>query len=108
MTTSRPPVLTLLQAWSDGQGEPALTWYGPDGERVELSQRVLANWVTKAINLLSDEADTAPGSAVGLDLPMHWRTLVWALAAWGCGATVTLPAEDLDDAEPDVLVSASA
>ena len=54
MTTQQPPVLTLLDAWSGGQGAPALTWYGPDGERVELSQRVLANWVTKAMNLLTD------------------------------------------------------
>lgn len=104
----QPLVPTLLDAWSSGQGAPALTWYGRDGERVELSQRVLANWVTKAMNLLTDEADVAPGTAVGLDLPMHWRTLVWALAAWGCGATVTLPAEESAPGDVEVLVSAAA
>ena len=106
MTTQQPPVLTLLDAWSGGQGAPALTWYGPDGERVELSQRVLANWVIKAMNLLTDEADVTPGTVVTLDLPMHWRTLVWALAAWGCGATVTLPGEPAAETA-EVLVSAA-
>ena len=104
MTTPQPPVLTLLAAWSGGQGAPALTWYGPAGERVELSERVLANWVTKAMNLLADEADAAPGTVVALDLPMHWRSLVWALAAWGCGATVRLPREETTT-DADVWVS---
>ncbi len=103
---NRSPVLGLLDSWSGGQGAPALTWYGPAGERVELSERVLANWVTKAVNLLTDEADVAPGSTVGLDLPMHWRTLVWALAAWGCGATVVPSEEGASPAGVDVLVTA--
>src|SRR5690625_7671347 len=80
-----PPVLTLLDTWTSGQSAPSLTWYGPDAERVELSGRVLANWVTKAANLLADEADVTPGALVQLDLPMHWRTAVWALAVWACG-----------------------
>lgn len=108
MTMERSPVLTLLETWSGGQGAPVLTWYGHVGERVELSGPVLANWVTKAVNLLTDEADVAPGTAVGLDLPMHWRTLVWALAAWGGGATVVLPGEEDSATAPDVLVSTGA
>ena len=108
MTIQGSPVLALLEDWSGGQGAPALTWYGPAGERVELSERVLANWVTKAINLLTDEADVAPGTTVNVDLPMHWRTLVWTLAAWGAGATVTLPGEAPAMTEPDVVISAAA
>lgn len=103
MTTTTPPVLTLLDTWTSGQSAPALTWYGPDAERVELSGRVLANWVTKAANLLADEADVTPGALVQLDLPMHWRTAVWALAVWACGGTVALPGAE--GAGADVLVS---
>jgi uncharacterized protein (TIGR03089 family) len=74
-------------------GRPRLTCYddapGPtQGERVELSARVLANWVAKAANLLQDDLDAAPATTVGLDLPAHWRAFYWALAAWSVGATV--------------------
>ncbi|PZR54433.1 TIGR03089 family protein [Xylanimonas oleitrophica] len=72
-------------------GRPRLTWYGDDGERVELSGSVLENWMSKTTNLLVEEFDAAPGSRVLLDLPVHWRTAVWALASWRCGATVVLP-----------------
>lgn len=72
---------------------PRLTWYdeapGPtQGERIELSGRVLANWVAKAANLLRDDLDVGPGSVVAVDLPQHWRTAYWLLAAWSVGATV--------------------
>ena len=62
------------------------------GERIELSARVLANWVAKAANLLRDDLDAGPGSVVLLDLPPHWRTLYWAFAAWSVGACVEVPA----------------
>jgi uncharacterized protein (TIGR03089 family) len=86
-------VLTRLVA-SDS-ARPRLTWYddepGPTaGERVELSARVLANWVSKAANLLQDDAAAGPGTTVGLDLPAHWRSLYWALATWSVGATVVV------------------
>lgn len=73
-------------------GRPRITWYvlgGPaDGERVELSGAVLANWASKAANLLQDELDAGPGTRVLLDLPPHWRSAYWALAAWAVGAEV--------------------
>ncbi|AEE46618.1 TIGR03089 family protein [Cellulomonas fimi] len=69
-------------------GRPRITWYGDDGERVELSGAVLDNWVSKTTNLLVEELDAGPGTVVLLDLPGHWRTVLWALAAWRCGATV--------------------
>ncbi|QTE30253.1 TIGR03089 family protein [Pengzhenrongella sicca] len=80
-------ILALLTA---DPGRPRLTWYGGAGERIELSGAVLANWVSKTTNLLVEEFDGAPGVRVGLDLPAHWRTAVWAFAAWRCGACVVL------------------
>jgi uncharacterized protein (TIGR03089 family) len=91
-----PALLRALVA-SD-PGRPRLTWYGPDGERVELSARVLDNWVAKTANLLVEELDAEPGTTVRLDLPPHWRTAVWALAAWAVGG-------ELVDDDADVVVT---
>ncbi|PYF99388.1 TIGR03089 family protein [Georgenia satyanarayanai] len=91
-------VLDLLTG--DEPNQPRLTWYGPDDERVELSGRVLANWVTKATNLLVEEGEVAPGSRVLLDVPVHWRALVWAMATWCAGGELVLPAEE-DDVSGD-------
>ncbi|MFQ4147793.1 TIGR03089 family protein [Arthrobacter sp. LAPM80] len=66
---------------------PRLSWYGPDSERVEFSGRVLENWVAKTANYLVDELDAEPGTTVALDLPLHWRSMVWLLATWAVGAT---------------------
>ncbi|QAY71685.1 TIGR03089 family protein [Xylanimonas protaetiae] len=75
-------------------GRPRITWYGDDGERVELSGAVLVNWVSKTTNLLVEEFDAAPGCRTLIDLPLHWRTAVWSLGALRAGATVVLPADD--------------
>lgn len=82
---------------------PRLTWYGPDGERLDLSGRVLGTWVAKATNLLVEEADAGPGTCVLLDLPVHWRAVVWALAAWTAGGEVAAGAATA----PDVVVTAT-
>jgi uncharacterized protein (TIGR03089 family) len=79
---------------SDPAG-PRITFYedtpGPtQGERIELSGKVLANWVSKAGNALQDEYDLGPGSVVRLALPPHWRALYWAFAVWSVGATLDL------------------
>lgn len=71
-------------------GRPRVTWYGDDGERVELSGAVLHNWINKTVNLLVEEFDAAPGTRVLLDLPPHWRAIVWGLAVWRTGATLVL------------------
>jgi uncharacterized protein (TIGR03089 family) len=86
-------------------GRPRVTFYedtpGPtQGERIELSAKVLANWVSKAANALQDEWDLGRGSRVRLVLPPHWRALYWALATWSVGATVAL------DSPADLLVTA--
>ncbi|GEA79800.1 TIGR03089 family protein [Cellulomonas uda] len=83
----------LLQLLTADPGRPRLTWYGDDGERVELSGAVLANWVAKTTNLLVEELDAGPGTGVGSDLPPHWRTVLWALATWRAGATLVVPGD---------------
>lgn len=80
----------VLAIVTSDPGRPRLTWYGDGGERIELSGAVVANWVAKTTNLLVEEFDVAPGVRVGLDLPVHWRTAVWALAVWRAGGEVTL------------------
>ncbi len=100
---TQSPVTTiaaLLTGVIRDPGRPRLTWYGPQGERIELSGAVLDNWVAKTTNLLVEEFDAGPGSRLRLDLPVHWRTLVWALAAWRAGATV-LPT----DSPADIVVT---
>lgn len=92
----------ILSLLTSDPGRPRLTWYGGGGERIELSGAVLANWVSKTTNLLVEEFDGGPGVRIGLDLPAHWRTVVWALAAWRCGACVVL-GPDAGDA--DVVVT---
>ena len=108
--TRRPmPADVLARMVAADPGRPRLTWYddapgSTTGERIELSARVLANWVSKAANLLQDDAAAGPGTTVGLDLPAHWRSLYWALAAWSVGATVVVGGAA---AGADVLVTGS-
>jgi len=88
-----PPtsIAAVLRRLTADPGRPRLTWYGADGERVELSGHVLDNWVVKTTNLLVEEFEAGPGTTVLLDLPSHWRTVVWAFATWQAGATVLVP-----------------
>ncbi|WP_255767853.1 TIGR03089 family protein [Pseudarthrobacter sulfonivorans] len=95
------PAIKLMTTLRSGHAtSPRLTWYGPDSERVELSGRVLDNWVAKTGNLLQDELDAEPGMRLGLDLPVHWKSLIWALAAWQLGMETVL-----DRGEADLLVT---
>lgn len=106
MTSTLAP--TIIAHWEDLAGRPALTWYGPEGERVELGGRILVNWVTKTANFLAFDADRQPGSAIGLDLPPHWRTCVWAWGAWWIGVgvdVVPVRSSSLSDGGTDVVVS---
>lgn len=76
-----PGLLAQLTA----EARPRLTWYS-EAERVELSGQVLDNWVTKVANFLVEEYEAGPGTRVQLDLPVHWRSVVWAFAVWRVGA----------------------
>ncbi|MGG5257994.1 TIGR03089 family protein [Phycicoccus avicenniae] len=108
---ARTPSALLARLVAADPGRPRITVYddtdGPTrGERVELSARVLANWVAKAGNLLQDELDAGPGTVVRLDLPPHWRTLYWAFAAWSVGACVEVADDGAEPSGPvDVVVT---
>jgi uncharacterized protein (TIGR03089 family) len=106
---STPATITDLLARLRPGSSPCLVWYGPEGERIELSGRVLDNWVAKTANLLAEELDAAEGTSVGLLMDPHWRSLVWALASWQAGATVRLgegarTADVLVAADPALLM----
>lgn len=103
------PATELMTALRSGHStSPRLTWYGPDAERVELSGRVLDNWVAKTSNLLQDELDAGPGTRIRVALPPHWKSLILALAAWQLGMELVLAdreAELLATADPDSAAS---
>lgn len=94
---------------------PRLTFYDRSdeetrGERIELSAKVLTNWVSKGAGLLAEEFDVEFGTRVGIDLPAaHWRTAYWCLAAWSLGACVVFTDSDTDEVRDeagfDVLVT---
>jgi uncharacterized protein (TIGR03089 family) len=95
-TLGTGPADLLRRLVSSDPGRPRITVYDDTdsptrGERIELSARVLANWVAKAANLLQDDLDAGVGTVVRLDLPPHWRTLYWALAVWSVGGCVEVP-----------------
>lgn len=92
----------LLALLSDDPARPLVTHLGPGGERTELSVRTFENNVAKAANLLRDDADLQPGSAVALLLPVHWQTAVWLAACALAGGVAWL---DGDPADPSVEVS---
>lgn len=94
-------VAELLESFRSASGAPRLIWYGPGSERVELSGRVLENWIAKTSNMLVEELDATVGTAVALDLPPHWKSLVWALASWQVGAVTLLDG----DAPADVRLT---
>ena len=87
---------TLHRRLLEDGASPRLAWSSSDGEALELSGRVLANWTAKIANLLVEEADAEPGTRVLLDLPVHWRSLVWALGTWVAGATVVTDVGESD------------
>lgn len=90
------PAALLADARDRDPARPLLTHYDDaTGERVELSATTLDNWVAKTANLLQDEFDVGPGSAVAVALPVHWQTAAVLLGIWSCGATVVdIAAED--------------
>jgi uncharacterized protein (TIGR03089 family) len=82
-----------LIAQLSARPDPALVFLADDGERLELTGRVSANWVYKTAGLLG-ELEVGPDVGLGVLCPpsahLHWRALAAVLAAWSLGATVTL------------------
>ncbi len=100
--SSSQPAGSVLARLLAAPGRPRVTWYD-DEERVELSGHVLDNWVAKTTNLLAEELDVGPGSTVLVDLPGHWRTIVWWLAVLRSGACLATVREP--GTQPDVVVT---
>jgi uncharacterized protein (TIGR03089 family) len=91
----RTPASVFAEILRSDPARPRVTFYedtagSTQGERIELSGKVLANWISKAGNALQDEYDLGAGSVVQLCLPPHWRALYWAFAVWSVGGTVNL------------------
>jgi len=89
----RTPASVLAEILRSDPARPRVTFYedtpGPtQGERIELSGKTVANWISKAGNALQDEYDLGPGAVVRLSLPPHWRALYWAFAIWSVGGAV--------------------
>lgn len=89
---ARPTFPRFIDTLSQRQ-TPALLWYSVPGERIELSGRVLNNWVAKTANLLVDECDLEANQLLALPKRLHWRSLILALAALRVGAEITFDGE---------------
>ncbi|WP_246160982.1 TIGR03089 family protein [Nesterenkonia halophila] len=74
--------------------QPAVVWYGPEGERVELSGRVLHNWAVKLIGLLREEVELVRGATVLVDTPPHWKAAAVVLACRALGAEPRITRRD--------------
>lgn len=96
-TTSFPRLMQFLAH----RPSPALLWYSVPGERVELSGRVLDNWVSKTANLLAEECDLESGQLIALPKCLHWRSVILALAACRLGAQICFQQAQ----QPKVLVT---
>ncbi|GAA0607209.1 TIGR03089 family protein [Kribbella sandramycini] len=98
------PELFAAAVRRDG-ASPLLTYYDDvSGERIELSALTTANWVAKTANLLVDEYDLEAGETVAIGLPPHWLGVVWALATWSAGASLTSGQGTLAITGPDFAV----
>ena len=84
------PNLRLAAASRDHGNAPALTWYGEDQSRIELSFATLANAVAKTAGFLQDELELLPGDDLVLQLGSHWQTSVWLGACAAVGVEVDL------------------
>lgn len=95
-----PTEFTELLELLGTRPQPAVVWYGPEGDRVELSGRVLSNWATKLIGLLDQEYELSEADAVVVDVALHWKAaaIALAVAAIGCGVRLGATAS-ADDAQ---------
>lgn len=97
-----------MQALRDHPAVPLIT--DRTQGRVELSHATFDNWVCKTVNFLRMEVELGQAATIRIDLPLHWMTAVWLVAAWEAGADVTFdgPADLVVGTESgaDVLVVA--
>jgi uncharacterized protein (TIGR03089 family) len=92
----------LLEAVAASGPQPAIVYYqeseGGDPDRIELSYLTLANWIAKIANLMRDGLGLDEQSSITLELPAHWITAAWLIAA------ESLPIQRLSDGS-DLLVT---
>ncbi|MFZ2503342.1 MAG: TIGR03089 family protein, partial [Nocardioides sp.] len=82
-----PEALGVLRR--SAAARPLLTYYDQGtGERTELSGATFDNWVAKTASYLTEELDLERGESLGVDLPCHWMSAIFAAAAWSLGVVV--------------------
>lgn len=89
-----PTDFAELLDFLNSRPQPAVVHYAPDGSRIELSGRVLANWATKLIGLFTEECDLEPEDVVTVDMGVHWKAAAVVLAAGALDAEVQLAGHD--------------
>lgn len=89
MTLDSAPTFTAFISSLARRQSPALLWYSAPGERIELSGRVLDNWVSKSANFMVDECELDAAQQYTLTPQVHWRSLVLLLAGLRVGARLT-------------------
>lgn len=88
------PAPTFLSVLLSRGTSPALVWYG-DQERIELSGKVVAMHLAKITQYLLDDLGVDSSSTLVLDLPPHWKSVMWALAGQLAECTVALEAGEV-------------
>lgn len=79
----------LSQLLADDPASPRLTVYNEaDGTRMDFSAQTTENWASKVANFLREELDLDDGSAILVDLPVSWQTVMISLGALAAGVTV--------------------
>lgn len=73
---------------------PALVWYGKS-ERIELSGKVVAMHISKLVGYLLNDLAVSEDTRLVIDLPIHWKTLLWQLAGYASGCQVSSAGTDL-------------
>lgn len=81
---SMASALSLYEALLARGSQPALTWYSTQG-RLELSGAVAANHCAKIAGFLAEEVWASPGATMRLALPLHWKSVLWALGGMCAG-----------------------
>ncbi|SDU79279.1 TIGR03089 family protein [Arcanobacterium phocae] len=95
---------SLLNTLKSRGTNPALTWYGPH-ERIELSGKVVAMHLSKISQYLRHDLGVDSDSHLIIDLPPHWKSILWVLAGHIAGCQVV---NDTNDAGwNDVVITAT-
>ncbi|WP_216404307.1 TIGR03089 family protein [Arcanobacterium phocae] len=100
MTSTHSLLISLQNRGTD----PALTWYGAN-ERIELSGKVVAMHLSKIAQYLRDDLGVDSDSRLIIDLPPHWKSILWVLAGHIAGCQVVTTTDEAH--WNDVVVTAT-